>query len=60
MDLDLSQIINLSTSGATLKDWDVTLRMDIGESAPSAPSNSVDFTSDIDALMTSLQSLGVS
>jgi hypothetical protein len=60
MDLDLSQIINLSNSGATLKDWDVTLRMDIGESAPSAPSNSVDFTSDIDALMTSLQSLGLS
>ena len=58
MDLDLSQIINISDSNSKLQDWDVAVRMDIGQNNPSAPSNSFDFTSDIDSLMTALQSFG--
>jgi len=58
IDLDLSQIINLSQPTASLKNWDIAVRLDIGNESPSAPANSVDYTSDIDSLYKGLLSLG--
>ena len=58
IDLDLSQIINLSEPAATLKNWDIALRMDIGNEPPSAPSSSVDYTEDVNSIYKGLLSLG--
>jgi hypothetical protein len=58
IDLDLSQLINLSDKTAQLNNWDVAMRLDIGNSAPAAPSNAVDFTPDFDSLYKGLSALG--
>ena len=55
IDFDLSQVINVSNYSGNdryrLKDWDVVLRIDLGKESATAPSNSVDFTKDFEALM---------
>ena len=58
IDLDLSQIINLSEPTASLKNWDIAMRLDIGNESPAAPANSVDYTSDLNSLYKGLLSLG--
>lgn len=58
LEFDLSPVINLSQPNATLKNWDIAMRMDIGNDSPSAPRNSVDFTPDINALYEGLLTLG--
>ena len=58
IDLDLSQIINLSEPTASLKNWDIAMRLDIGNESPASPAKSVDYTSDIDSLLKGLLSTG--
>jgi hypothetical protein len=52
MEVDLSQLINLSEPTARLESWDVSLVAEIGNQAPAAPPKSVDFTEELNALFT--------
>jgi len=54
MEVDLSQVINLSDPTAHLKSWDVSLVAEIGNQTPVAPSKSVDFTEDLNGLFSLL------